>query len=249
MAVVNNSINDKIGGANSGATNTLTVDNASNTASSAALVNLTVGGTSAGDAFETFTVAGTTNWSLGVDNSDSDAFVIAASTALGTTNVMRASTAGEINYPLQPAFLAQLSTTELDVAGNTNGTFDISFDTEVFDQGGNFSTSTFRITAPVTGRYYLSTYITILQLTAAMVAGYIRFATSNRNIILCQYNAGLIRTVAGTADTATQGGSCLCDMDAGDTSTTQIYLNGGVGKTADANGGTAGCFYSGYLVC
>lgn len=84
----------------SGANNTLTIENTSNTASSNALEQITVAGTSAGDPFQTFTVSGTTNWSQGIDNSVSDNFVLAASTALGTTNVMSATTAGAVSYVL-----------------------------------------------------------------------------------------------------------------------------------------------------
>lgn len=93
-----NAIDSTIGASNSGATNTFTVTNPSNTASSQALVNVTVGGTSAGDAFTTYTVAGTTNWSQGVDNSASDSFVLSASTALGTTNTQVIDTAGNTTF-------------------------------------------------------------------------------------------------------------------------------------------------------
>ncbi len=80
----------------SGSTNTLTVSNTSNTASSNALLQHTVAGTSGGDALATFTVTGATDWSIGVDNSDSDSLVIAPSTALGTNNILVATTAGSI---------------------------------------------------------------------------------------------------------------------------------------------------------
>jgi hypothetical protein len=72
---------------NSGATNSVSVLNTSNTASSNALLALSVAGTSAGDAYATFAVTGATTWAIGVDNSASDAFVLAASSGLGTTNV------------------------------------------------------------------------------------------------------------------------------------------------------------------
>lgn len=90
-----NSINSTIGASNSGATNTLTITNPSNTASSQAQEIITVGGATAGDAFTTYTVAGVTNWSQGIDNSVSgDPFVISASTALGTTNTLTIDTLG-----------------------------------------------------------------------------------------------------------------------------------------------------------
>jgi hypothetical protein len=47
------------------------------------------GGANAGDPYINFLVNGVTNWSAGIDNSDSDAFVIAASSALGTSNRLR----------------------------------------------------------------------------------------------------------------------------------------------------------------
>lgn len=81
----------------SGSTNTLTVSNTSNTASSNALQQVTVAGTSAGDPATTYTVSGTTNWTMGIDNSVSgDPFVLASSTALGTSNVMSVATNGSI---------------------------------------------------------------------------------------------------------------------------------------------------------
>ena len=86
--VINNAINNTVGGSNSGATNTLTVTNSSNTASSQALQVISVGGGTAGDPFTTFTVTGGGSWSIGCDNSASDSFVIANSTALGTTNAL-----------------------------------------------------------------------------------------------------------------------------------------------------------------
>jgi len=89
--------------ATSGATRTLLVSNSSNTASSQAKVQCTVAGTSAGDAYDQYTVTGTTDWTLGLDNSDSDAFVVAQGTALGTNNCIRIATTGEIPiFPINP---------------------------------------------------------------------------------------------------------------------------------------------------
>ncbi len=82
---------------NSGATNTLTLSNTSNTASSASNMAITVAGATAADPQTTYTVTGATSWSTGIDNSDSDKYVIAASTALGTTNVMTLDVSGEVD--------------------------------------------------------------------------------------------------------------------------------------------------------
>jgi len=247
MVSINNSINDQVGGSNSGVTNTLTIDNASNTASSQALLNVTVGGTSAGDAFQTFTVAGTTNWSQGVDNSDSDAYVVSASTALGTTNVIRAQTTGEINYPLQPAILVQLAANANNVIGNVANAYKILFDTEVFDQNNDYASSDF--TAPVTGLYLMSSGVSVQQITSLMVNASLRIVTSNRTIINQDINPGAARTVAGTADLVTFVAGYLQDLDAGDTSHPSIKMDGGAAATADIIGGTSGSYFGGLLSC
>ena len=59
-----------------------------------AVVNLTTGGASGGDPAVQFNVTGVAaaSWRFGVDNSASDAFVLANSTALGTTNVVSFAT-------------------------------------------------------------------------------------------------------------------------------------------------------------
>jgi len=78
-----------------GATNTDNTNVASH-----ALCQIISGGTSGGDPFQTFTITGSTSWSQGIDNSASDAYVIAASTALGTTDTLTISTAGVVTVPL-----------------------------------------------------------------------------------------------------------------------------------------------------
>lgn len=73
----------------SGGATSVSATNTSNTASSDALMLASVAGTSAGDALAQFQVSGTSNWVLGLDNSDSDAFVISSGSALGTNNIAR----------------------------------------------------------------------------------------------------------------------------------------------------------------
>lgn len=226
-----------------GATLSTTISNTSNTASSNALSQHTVAGTSAGDAFSTYTVAGTTNWSLGVDNSvTGDPFVIAASTALGTTNIMSAATTGEINYPLQPAFLGFLGTTALNKTGNgTSYTIGADALTEVFDQGGDFTTGGV-FTAPVTGKYLLNASAFLIGTTTLSII-VLTIVTSNRNFKI---------QVGRTAVSADLGANItnLCDMDAADTFTAAVIGLGEAGDTDDISGVTAfGTFMSGYLAC
>lgn len=238
--------NVTIGGSQTGVTNTLTISNASNTASSNALQQVTVAGTSAGDAFTTYTVSGTTNWSLGVDNSvTGDPFVVAASTALGTTNVMSVATTGEINYPLQPAFLAYLGTTDSNVTGDgtayTLGTGNAL--TEIFDQNSDFNTNgTF--TAPVTGRYRLSFNMTFQEIGALHTLGNYILSTSNRAYTATYLNVGAVQT-GGFYCMST---SVLADMDVNDTATVLIAISGST-KTVDAYGVATFTYFSGSLDC
>jgi hypothetical protein len=86
MVTIANSINNTIGGSNSGTTNTLTVTNSSNTASSSARILVTVGGSSAADSILNFNVSGTTDFCVAIDNSDSDRLVLSRSATPGTNN-------------------------------------------------------------------------------------------------------------------------------------------------------------------
>lgn len=64
-----------------------------NSASRAGL-ELAVGGSSAGDPYINFLVSGAGVYTLGIDNSASDNFVLAASTALGTSDIVTISSSG-----------------------------------------------------------------------------------------------------------------------------------------------------------
>ena len=68
--VTTNSINNTVGSSDSGLTNTLTVQNTSNTASSQAQINTTVGGGTSGDVWNQFTIGAITAYSVGIDNTD-----------------------------------------------------------------------------------------------------------------------------------------------------------------------------------
>jgi len=81
---------------------TLEATNSDNTnGASNAFVELATGGASSGDAGVRFQVSGVaTNWSAGLDNSDSDAFVISGDNAIGTANAMRIDhTTLDIQFP------------------------------------------------------------------------------------------------------------------------------------------------------
>ena len=170
-----------------------------------------------------------------------DPFVVAASTALGTTNIISAATTGEINYPLQPAFFATQSGTIADQTGDGT-TYTIVFDLEVFDQNADFNTTTGTFTAPATGRYDLKYNILAQQAVATMSINS-ALVTSNRTI-----NSSVGLAVTGNNMSVF---SALVDMDTNDTATVTIQYSGGT-KVVDIYGASTAdprTNFSGFLAC
>lgn len=224
---------------------TLTVTNTDNTnTASAALIKAVSGGASAGDAaFQASTT--TTVWSLGVDNSvtspTADPFVVSQGTALGTNNVISIATSGEINHPLQPAFLAYLASAALNKTG-AGANYQLGTDalTEVFDQNSDFNTNgTF--TAPVTGRYQLSTGCYFTGCTVATT--FIVLLTTSNRVYRSQNGRG-----AGNGEMMMPI-SALADMDAADTATVTVNVAGEAGNTVDIGTDSAATMFGGFLAC
>ena len=99
--------------------------NTSAAASSAAQFSVEVGGTAAADPVYQAIVTGGSTWTWGVDNSDSDAWVLAHAAALGgATNRLRVSTAGALSLPSAGASLdfSDTSATQAQINSfNTTG--------------------------------------------------------------------------------------------------------------------------------
>lgn len=228
----------------SGASLSITTANTSNTASATAFHRVQVAGSTASDAYYQADISGGQNWTWGLDNSDSDAWVLSASGTPGTTNVMRVATTGEITYPLQPAFLAYVNTTITNVTGN--GTeYTIIFDTEVYDQGADFNLGTSTFTAPVTGKYLIN-FSCLVTGTTTCNAANMRIVTSNRTYNQSQHlSPGSTTATAGTI-------SVLADMDAADICTFTVTTSGAGSDVGDVSGTTSGnlrTHVSGKLSC
>lgn len=91
------------------------IANTSNTAASNSRLEITVAGSTAADAYILLRVTSNTDWSFGIDNSDSDALVLSNSTALGTNNRWRVSTTGEHSIPA-PTSGSTLTLSQIDGA-------------------------------------------------------------------------------------------------------------------------------------
>ena len=140
--------------------------------------------------------------------------------------------------PSQPAFCVQL-TTETDVAIDADTT--LTWGTEKFDQGSNFSSTTF--TAPVDGKYQFNVYLSINNLDVDHDYFQVHFITTKVNF----YNVFLIDPGGLSGDPTYWGasGSILAEMDANDTCIVQVRGVGGAAVTDIANDS----FFSGFLAC
>lgn len=147
---------------------------------------------------------------------------------------MHITSAGEITKPTHPAFMAQPSSQQSDLAGDTN--VDVLMGTEQYDVGSNFSSSTF--TAPVTGKYFLSFTLYGRQLAGG--ANYMEMSidTSNRNYTIIQEPSGTESVYAGGTV------AVIADMDANDTANCRVTVGGS--STFDV---TTSSRFTGALIC
>lgn len=96
--------------------------NSSNTASSDAIIQPQVGGSGGGDPFIRFAIPAVQSWSMGLDNSNSDSFVLSLGTTLGGADRLVITTAGLATFSGQTVHNLGIS-----IPGNTaNATIDAS---------------------------------------------------------------------------------------------------------------------------
>jgi len=190
------------------------------------------------------TYIGGTTWSTGQDNTD-NSFRISQNATLGTNDTFVMSSAGEKTLPLQPSFLARLSTTQNNVTGD--GTYyDVINDTEIIDRNSDYNNVTGIFIAPITGVYLLKACCRCDDLIAAHTTGQIRLTTSNRTYYENMRNA----SIRNASNQATLSLMVLTDMDAGDTAIIAVYWSGST-KIVDvyAHATNVNTWFSGFLVC
>jgi len=184
---------------------------------------------------------------IGLDDS-ADSLTIGLGSALGTTSHMIMDASGHITKPLQSAFSAECGTTHTNIS---TGATTIKIDAEIFDQNGDFNTSNYTFTAPVTGKYHFSWAVQFADVGGESVSGtsYIVtiLDTSNRD-----YENPYFDFAIGdkTTDQHTLAASALVDMDASDTAFLKIYNN--MGSTSGDIAGDSSqmtTYLTGYLVC
>jgi len=142
---------------------------------------------------------------------------------------------GHMTNASQSAFSATPTNVQYNIANNDI----VTFDTERFDQNGDFASNAF--TAPVTGKYMLSVNIRVdnIDSSGTWIAGTIN--TSNK-----AYNNLASATMLDT-DSGYYFFSIthLCDMDANDTANVLFNKSGG----SDTGDVSTSSYFSGVLVC
>ena len=219
------------------------VESSATSGSTPARVILRTGDGNTADTWISFHGVNTYEYSVGVDNSDSDKFKISGS-ALGTNDKFIIDPIGAITMPLQPSFLAFNSADNANVTGN--GTeVTVEFNTEVFDQNADYNNSTDTFTAPVTGRYLFAGAVTVGGMAADSAStGYVKITASNRSA-RHTFDTGSSANAAGGGAFA-----CIVDMDAADTCLIKFSISGVGGDTADIKGDSSlmQTYFSGQLV-
>lgn len=189
-----------------------------------------------GDPFLSWKLSGTKQFSMGVNDGASDVLQI-GTTAIDTSTMWQATSAGEITQPLQPSFLVTDGTGATDVTGDGTDYTEL-WPTEIYDQGSDFSSNTF--TAPVTGRYLLAVNVELVNVLTTHQNRRVRITTSNRIYQNIQ-NSALAFTREG------QGLTVVADMDAGDTAIVTVSVDNST-KTVDILNDDTSNFFSGSLI-
>ena len=141
---------------------------------------------------------------------------------------------GHMTNASQPAFNL-ISGSTLTISANSNT--GVTFDTERFDTNGDFASNTF--TAPVTGKYQLSSALYIMDIDTDMNYVQMEINTSNRTYYTAFSTAGFDATMQ--YGNLTQ--AVVADMDANDTAVVKIYYNAGSSLRLDGSS-----YFSGALL-
>ena len=131
------------------------------------------------------------------------------------------SAAGEVTFPLTPAFFV-ISASQANITGDGT-TYTVQFTTEVSDQGGDYASNAF--TAPVTAGYDLTVNLRLTGLTSSTTAATLTFVLSNRSLY-SSINAGVARDSDSNLINLEMNVP-FADMDSADTFTITMQVSHG----------------------
>jgi len=143
---------------------------------------------------------------------------------------------GHVTMPLQSH--CQISTNpSADQSDIAVGSYvDVDFDTEVKDLNGDYNTTNYTFTAPVTGNYLVNCWIRLEAMDTASDFYQLRLTTSNRNYDTCTTDPGGLS--ADQNMVGAFGMSIVIDMDASDTYKATIKQGTGTAQSDISGGNT-----------
>lgn len=219
-------------------------DDSTNTLSDAALLVYSTG-TGGGDAYIQMQVNGITAYAWGIDNSDSDILKLTSGSPSSGTNYWNMTKTGERTMPLQPAFNAYVTGQINNVTGDGTA-YSVIFNSELFDQNADFDTSTGVFTAPIAGKYYFNTNISLTGLLSGHTSGRVNIVTTGQTCTIWDGNPYAISDASG--EIAISGGIFI-DMTASGTAYVTVTVSGST-KVVDVRElFTMGSNFQGWLVC
>ena len=135
---------------------------------------------------------------------------------------------------------------QTDITGDGTDYTLIFTNSEIYDAGGVFTTSTY--TASVAGKVHLATVVEAGPFASGHTRLLMRIVTSNRTYTLWDCNPYSVTNDGGSGSSSYNRwqGSIIADMDASDTAHVTLYVAGGA-KVIDT-GATDDCQFSGYLI-
>lgn len=129
-----------------------------------------------------------------------------------------------------PPIYAYKSANSTNATGN-NVVFTVIFDTLVFGSSSNYNAATGVLTAPYTGKYEIKSYVSASAFAGGATNGIMLAVATSRSLPLA--NQGIADLGFNALDTFS--GTCIMDMNAGDTAHITLQMGAGT-QTVTVNG-------------
>ena len=149
-----------------------------------------------------------------------------------------------ITQPIQPSWNAYVGSTVLNVTGDFT-TYTVIFNTELHDAGTNFNTTTGTFTAPVAGRYLLSTSVGLTGMASTNTSGQLDIHDGTTTLAGAWFNPYACMNTNSYLHTASV--NTVLQLTAGQALVVRITV-GNTGKGVDVMGGRSISWFSGQLL-
>jgi hypothetical protein len=163
-----------------------------------------------------------------------------------STERMRIDSSGAVTKPMQPGFSVKFSSSS-DVDLTATGYTTIPFNSERWDNNGDFNTGTYTFTAPVTGKYQFDYSLGMNSMDNSNTWFAILIQTSNQS-----YHDWIapddMFTGGDLSGNFTMKTSAVADMDANDTCYARVYIYNGTASEFTYMGDDRISYMTGYLL-